>query len=195
MMYIFGGVDTSQQRFNDLYSFDLEKRVWNLVETKGKLPQARTFHRAVTYGNIMYILGGFDGSRLNDMHHIALPLYLRDEEGDSIRLGSRPPSSSLMRTVPSDLVTSFNNHQPVYEEEKTLDSQLLIKKVILLKKQVDELSKRLKIEEDRMDNCKVCYSREIDTVFLECAHRTSCFKCSKNLKMVKYFTDFSVSNL
>ena len=27
-LYIFGGVDTSQQRFNDIYSFDIEKRYW-----------------------------------------------------------------------------------------------------------------------------------------------------------------------
>ena len=42
------------------------------------------------FGNIMYIVGGFDGSRLNDMHHIALPSSLYEEDSDSMRRLSRP---------------------------------------------------------------------------------------------------------
>ena len=34
-MIIFGGVDTSQQRFNDVFSYDIEKRKWTQVSTTG----------------------------------------------------------------------------------------------------------------------------------------------------------------
>ena len=59
------------------------------------------------YGNIMYIIGGFDGSRLNDIHHIALPSSLYEEDSASMRRISRPASSAsgIMQTVPSDLVS------------------------------------------------------------------------------------------
>ena len=52
----------------------------------------------------MYIVGGFDGTRLNDLYHIALPYDGEDDE--KAQLIHRPPSSSasgVMRTVPSDL--------------------------------------------------------------------------------------------
>jgi hypothetical protein len=41
------------------------------------VPQARTFHRACAYNNLMFIMGGFDGSRLNDMHILPLPSNAR----------------------------------------------------------------------------------------------------------------------
>ena len=54
----------------------------------------------------MYVLGGFDGSRLNDLHHIALPVSLSEEDSQAMRRSSRPASSNsgIMQTVPSDLV-------------------------------------------------------------------------------------------
>jgi len=93
-MIVFGGVDTNQQRFNDVYSYNIEKRKWTLVTTTGTEPKPRTFHRSVMFGNIMYVVGGFDGSRLNDMHHIALPVSLSEEDSDSLRRVSRPSSSA-----------------------------------------------------------------------------------------------------
>ena len=58
------------------------------------------------FGNIMYLIGGFDGSRLNDIHHIALPMSLFEDDSESLKRISRPASSSsgIMITVPSDLV-------------------------------------------------------------------------------------------
>jgi hypothetical protein len=59
------------------------------------------------FGNIMYVIGGFDGARLNDIHHIAMPMSLYEEDSDSMRRISRPASSAsgIMQTVPSDLVS------------------------------------------------------------------------------------------
>lgn len=65
----------------------------------------------------MYIVGGFDGSRLNDLFHIAIAphssgqAYGRsnsdsDETGSQISQRRGPPTSAasgIMQTVPSDL--------------------------------------------------------------------------------------------
>ncbi len=65
----------------------------------------------------MYVVGGFDGSRLNDMFHIALDknkgssagsLSHRSssDEESVVSYKSRPPTSAasgIMQTVPSDL--------------------------------------------------------------------------------------------
>lgn len=64
----------------------------------------------------MYVVGGFDGSRLNDMFHIALDkskgsssgsLSHRSSSDESVvSYKSRPPTSAasgIMQTVPSDL--------------------------------------------------------------------------------------------
>mmetsp|Transcript_14690 Transcript_14690/g.14310 ORF Transcript_14690/g.14310 Transcript_14690/m.14310 type:complete len:320 (+) Transcript_14690:639-1598(+) len=93
-MIVFGGVDTNQQRFNDLFTYDFEKRKWTMTPTTGHLPQPRTFHRAIMFENVMYVIGGFDGSRLNDLHHIAMPISLYEEDSDSMRRISRPASSA-----------------------------------------------------------------------------------------------------
>ena len=91
----------------------------------------------------MYIVGGFDGSRLNDLFHIALPGTLDVEELTQSVQRYRPPSSSasgVMRTVPSDLsVNSYSDAEFRWE-----DNAFLRKKVTLLQKQVKELSNLLK---------------------------------------------------
>ena len=59
-------------------------------------------------------------------------------------------------------------------EIKWEDNSFLRKKVILLQKQVEELSSLLRQEEETFDDCNICFSREINTVFLECGHRVMC---------------------
>jgi hypothetical protein len=77
------------------------------------------------------------------------------------------------------------------EEKKIPEEHDLEKKVKLLELQVTELQNRLKAEEERDDMCKICFSKEIDTVFLECAHRIACFVCSQNIKRVSSLNHFS----
>ena len=43
-MFIFGGVDKSQHRYDDLYEFNFEKREWRHIEATGDTPTPRTFH-------------------------------------------------------------------------------------------------------------------------------------------------------
>jgi hypothetical protein len=70
-MFVFGGVDKSHSRFNDLQRLDLTTNTWSEVITIGDVPSSRTFHRAVVVANHMYLLGGYDGTdRLQDLYSI-----------------------------------------------------------------------------------------------------------------------------
>ncbi len=99
-----------------MFSFDIDKRFWVQEEVSGTVPKARTFHRAVGFGNIMYLLGGFDGSRLNDMHNIALPLSLYEE--DSLRIQSRPPTSGSIMSDKTDILEEMKGREELDQRKK-----------------------------------------------------------------------------
>lgn len=69
-MYVFGGIDQYTERFNDLYEFQDNK--WTKVITIGVPPSPRTFHQAVYFSGSIYIMGGFDGWKRNDMYKILI---------------------------------------------------------------------------------------------------------------------------
>ena len=71
-MFVFGGVDKKQDRFHDLWAFNFSGSTWEVVRTSGLPPSPRTFHRACMHNGCMYIFGGFDGNRLNDVWAIDL---------------------------------------------------------------------------------------------------------------------------
>lgn len=166
-MFVFGGVDKRQDRFHDLCEFNFDTRWWSRVNTFSDPPSARTFHCAAMYGGAMYILGGFDGQRRNDMYRIALPEQLPREEKRR-----RRPISALAGLGEETFAEpdSGETHGPQVgcktENSESYKLQL----------QVNELQKRLELELER-HLCKICYEREIDTVILDCNHRTVCARC------------------
>lgn len=162
-MFIFGGVDKRQERFADLCEFSFDTRSWQRVETMGDRPSARTFHRAVMYGGCMFILGGFDGTRRNDMYRIALPEQLpRGEEKRRRRmLQDKPGDEAAAEPEAGD--------EGLQEREQNTET-------MKLRMQVMELMKRLENEQER-HLCKICYEREINTVILNCSHRAGCSRC------------------
>lgn len=67
-LFIFGGVDQKQKKYNDLYEFLIEKNEWRLIETKGlSMPSPRSFHQMENYENRVFIFGGNDEKKLNDL--------------------------------------------------------------------------------------------------------------------------------
>jgi N-acetylneuraminic acid mutarotase len=61
-MYVFGGIDQQQERFNDIHEFMFGTSTWSRVITIGNTPSKRTFHQSVMYANAyFYVIGGFDG--------------------------------------------------------------------------------------------------------------------------------------
>ena len=75
-LYVYGGVDHHQKRFNDLSEFCFEQKTWTSVSFPGCIPSKRSFHRISSYENMIFLVGGFDGKRLNDMY----ALNISDEE-------------------------------------------------------------------------------------------------------------------
>ena len=53
--------------FSVILRYNFTQRHWSKVTTMSVQPTARTFHKTVVHEGFMYILGGFDGRRLNDM--------------------------------------------------------------------------------------------------------------------------------
>ena len=52
-MFTFGGVDKAQNRFADLFEFDMVERTWSEVMTTGEPPTPRTFHKSVVHDGHM----------------------------------------------------------------------------------------------------------------------------------------------
>lgn len=163
-MFIFGGVDKRQARFADLCEFSFDNRSWSRVKTLGDPPSARTFHRAVLYGGCMYILGGFDGTRRNDMYKIPLPEQLPREEKRRRKLISSGNADEVAAEPDSTDADGGGIPHDANSETARLRLQVL------------ELQKRLEGEQER-HLCKICYEREINTVILDCNHRAACARC------------------
>ncbi|KAM3138304.1 hypothetical protein pb186bvf_009580 [Paramecium bursaria] len=146
-MYVFGGVDYQQIRYNDLHQYNFRKRQWSKITTTGVIPSARTFHKFVNIENHFFIIGGIDGIRLNDMHWIMV------NQTDKLKFQTLQMDESMNQA----------------DEVETL------------KEQVRELSRKIQKEEEK-HLCKICFSRQIDSVLMECCHFILCYSCSESLK-------------
>lgn len=70
---------------DDLYELELQTlsgaRAWNIPEAKGSAPPARESHTAVAYSGLgspkLYIFGGMQGNRLNDIWQLDLGKFYR----------------------------------------------------------------------------------------------------------------------
>ena len=161
-LYIFAGVDKVQTRFSDLYRFNIPKKEWELVRVTGVVPSARTFHKALMCGDAMYVLGGFDGKRQNDMYVIQL------DGTDKIKR----QDSTFSRIADLDETA---------EQDETDLLDYYRRQVQILRDTMNEMGVRLQKETEK-DVCRLCYERNIDTVVLECGHRVMCSRCSGNVR-------------
>ena len=71
-IFIFGGVDKNQVRFSDFYEFAIEKREWRSIYVTGQIPSSRTFHQLAFNNNSIYLFGGNDGTRKNDLFELTI---------------------------------------------------------------------------------------------------------------------------
>eukprot|EP00922_Rhytidocystis_sp_ex-Travisia-forbesii_P021443 GHVS01031400.1.p1 GENE.GHVS01031400.1~~GHVS01031400.1.p1 ORF type:complete len:874 (+),score=128.88 GHVS01031400.1:24-2624(+) len=190
-MFVFGGVDKRQSRFSDLYEYNMDKGLWAFVRTFGdQLPSPRTFHCAVVYSGNMYVLGGFDGRRLNDMYCLAIPETKPKEEhrrrspggggrglSDFSACGGGGSCSS--GGVPK-LERGESQLAPGDDIERAEEDVVNADGIVNLRQKVVELQRRLEATEDR-HLCKVCYEHEIDTVLIGCSHRVVCQECARSV--------------
>ena len=50
-IFIFGGINKEQRKFNDLYEYNVARKEWRLVQTCGTIPSPRTFHQIASVNN------------------------------------------------------------------------------------------------------------------------------------------------
>ena len=61
--FVFGGRTVASENMNDLWTFSIEAQIWTRVLVTGDLPPTRRRCGMVVYQNILYIWGGYQGSR------------------------------------------------------------------------------------------------------------------------------------
>eukprot|EP01121_Diplochlamys_sp_Union-15-3_P018606 TRINITY_DN6807_c0_g3_i1.p1 TRINITY_DN6807_c0_g3~~TRINITY_DN6807_c0_g3_i1.p1 ORF type:complete len:474 (-),score=59.28 TRINITY_DN6807_c0_g3_i1:188-1609(-) len=66
--YVFGGASPTltAKKLNDMWSFDLERQIWERVACKGDIPSARSNSTTAVYKNKIYLYGG-TGSDANNL--------------------------------------------------------------------------------------------------------------------------------
>ena len=56
-LYIFGGVDQFNSKYNELFEFNLSKKMWKMNCLGGVYPAKRTYHQMIEYNNSIFIFG------------------------------------------------------------------------------------------------------------------------------------------
>jgi len=71
-LYIFGGRrgrTMDEEPMADLWKFDWNEKIWEEVVCKGSIPEARSYHKLIAAGSLLYCFGGCGASgRLSDLH-------------------------------------------------------------------------------------------------------------------------------
>lgn len=179
-MFIFGGINSRQAKFNDQYEYCLTKREWKQIEGYGMLPAPRTFHSLVSSGNQIYLVGGSSEDKQNDVNSMAIYHINSISDNDS----SIGDQSFCQTHFDLKSVTEESRKNSGSEDERC---DIIKTNIRLLKKQVGELSGKLKNEQER-NLCIVCYEDTINAVLLECGHKCSCYQCAINFFEVIFFT-------
>ena len=58
--------------FRSIYELNYKTSTWTRLVTIGDAPSKRTFHQAAFFEGFMYIMGGFDGIKRNDVYRILI---------------------------------------------------------------------------------------------------------------------------
>jgi len=150
--------------------FNFQYREWRYIDTTGLTPTPRTFHQLISFENKLYLFGGSDTQKRNDVYYI---------------LTNSDPSNGDTTTEVSDvshLLFLDSENKIKFIEENNQSENKAHKIVKLLSQQVEELKHRLKCEQER-NTCAGCEEKEINSVFLNCGHRCMCYNCAvRNFK-------------
>jgi hypothetical protein len=88
VMIVFGGCDSSNETLSDVWAFDPEALMWEVIPTAGEAP-FRTCHSSAVVQNRMLVVGGYSSmGDLDNPHPEAMPsvyeLYLAPKEKESV---------------------------------------------------------------------------------------------------------------
>ena len=86
-MYLFGGSSpTPNQQL--MYVLDLKSMKWDVIHSRGDVPQSRDDHTAILYEGSMVIFGGYlqtSSERTNDIHRY----HFKDNKWEKITVLGR----------------------------------------------------------------------------------------------------------
>lgn len=103
-VYVFGGragITMEEKAMNDVWKLDCSgpagSEVWSQVQTKGDVPEARSFHKMMCVGGSLYVFGGCGDTsgRLADMHRLDLATLTWYNLGKSQHLRGRGGANFL----------------------------------------------------------------------------------------------------
>ncbi|CAI5734268.1 unnamed protein product [Peronospora destructor] len=57
-IYLFGGRALNDERMNDVWTFDVKKQLWTLLQCFGDIPPPMSYHTAHTIGEFLFVVGG-----------------------------------------------------------------------------------------------------------------------------------------
>jgi hypothetical protein len=153
-LILFGGVSENGEKFNEIYMMNMSNSKWTLLCPSGNYPSSRTYHNMIIQDRTLFIFGGFSSQILTDCFTLTLASFI--DKGAEINNDKR-------------------NFCERNQDEKT--NALMNSDVNLLINQLKEIKTKYE-EEVSKNNCKICFSKEINTLFLDCCHRVVCYDCS-----------------
>jgi hypothetical protein len=71
-LILFGGINENNEKFNELYFFEIKEKKWSILFPSGEYPSARTYHNMNLLNENLIIFGGFSNSLLNDCYVLNL---------------------------------------------------------------------------------------------------------------------------
>lgn len=187
-LFIFGGINQAQRKFNDLFEYCVTNREWTQIEGTGRTPSPRTFHQMAALDNKIFLVGGSSTEKLNDVYSISMYNIREIEDSDNqeslslFKGGSFCISETegFKTTKREGQITEFGKtfnevSSPLSSPDDPLHS--LKSAVFLLKTRVEEISQKLK-EIKASDICVICCEAVVNCVILECGHKTFCYRCA-----------------
>ena len=68
------------------------------------------------------------------------------------------------------------------DDSSSEDEESLSYEKYVLKDYENDLALAIKLSLDMKKKCKICFDKEIDSIFLKCGHMYCCYRCAKNCK-------------
>ena len=115
-MVIFGGVDHYHIRYNDIHVLNLMDMSWRRVIVSSDSPSPRTFHKAIQNSAFMFVVGGFDGEKLNDIWKINLKDVVFHTWNDPNKITGKKSNKTIKtKPIKSSFIANQVRDQEIYQ--------------------------------------------------------------------------------
>lgn len=102
MVYVFGGIKSNKDCTNDLQTLNLSNNSWDIIQTNGKSPKPRCFHKIITINKDYLVVYGGITSELSCFKEILCDVYLfnlRDKVWTEAIIGGLGPTGRFAYSI------------------------------------------------------------------------------------------------